>query len=117
MVVVMLLVAAMVFVIARVVPGDPASVMLGSAATPDDVAALRHQLGWNRSLPVQFAIYIQQIASLDLGNSIFLNQPVLHAMAERAELTFWLTLMAIGIAVAIGVPVGVISAVKRGSII
>ncbi|HWK44567.1 MAG TPA: ABC transporter permease [Stellaceae bacterium] len=117
MVVVMLLVAMIVFVIARVIPGDPAGVMLGSAATPDDVAALRHQLGLDRSLPTQFAIYLEQIASLDLGNSIFLNRPVLQAMGERAMLTTLLTLMAVGISVGIGVPVGILSAVKRGSVV
>ena len=59
MVVVMLMVAAIVFVIARVVPGDPAAVMLGSNATPADVAALRTQLGLDRPLPVQFVLYLR----------------------------------------------------------
>lgn len=111
---VMLLVAVIVFVIVRVVPGDPASVMLGSAATPDDVAALRTRLGFDQPLIVQFLIYCKQIASLDLGQSIFLNRPVSQAIAERAELTTLLTLMSAGLAVAIGVPVGIISAVRRG---
>jgi len=117
LVVVMLLVAVIVFIIARVVPGDPAAVMLGSSATPADVAALRAQLGLDQPLPVQFLLYLRQIASFDLGNSLFLNRPVLQALGERAQLTTLLTLMSAGIAVAIGVPVGVISAVKRGSVI
>jgi peptide/nickel transport system permease protein len=117
LVVVMLLVAVIVFIIARVVPGDPAAVMLGSSATPADVAALRAQLGLDQPLPVQFLLYLRQIASFDLGNSLFLNRPVLQALAERAQLTTLLTLMSASIAVLIGVPVGVISAVKRGSVI
>ncbi len=111
---VMLMVAVIVFVIVRVVPGDPASVMLGSAATPDDVAALRTRLGFDQPLLVQFLIYCKQIASFDLGQSIFLNRPVSQAIAERAELTTLLTLMSAGLAIVIGVPVGIISAVRRG---
>jgi len=112
--IVMVLVALIVFVIVRVVPGDPAAVMLGSSATPDDVAALRSRLGLDQPLLVQFLIYLKQIATLDLGQSIFLNRPVSQAIAERAQLTSLLTLMSAALAVLIGVPVGVISAVRRG---
>jgi len=115
MVIVMLMVAAIVFVIARVVPGDPAAVMLGSNATPADVAALRTQLGLDRPLPVQFVLYIRDILSFNLGNSIFLNRPVVDAMLDRAELTSWLTGLSVAIAVLIGVPVGVLAAVRRGT--
>ena len=117
MAVVMLMVAAIVFVIARVVPGDPAAVMLGSNATPADVAALRTQLGLDRPLPVQFVLYIRDILSFNLGNSIFLNRPVVDAMLDRAELTTWLTCMSVTIAVTIGVPVGVLAAVRRGTLL
>ena len=117
MAVVMLMVAAIVFVIARVVPGDPAAVMLGSNATPADVAALRTQLGLDRPLPVQFVLYIRDILSFNLGNSIFLNRPVVDAMLDRAELTTWLTCMSVAIAVTIGVPVGVLAAVRRGTLL
>ncbi|CAO3424080.1 ABC transporter permease [Azospirillum doebereinerae] len=114
MMVVMLIVAAVVFVIARVVPGDPAAVMLGSSATPEDIAALRGRLGLDQPLLGQFLIYLQQIVRLDLGESIFLNRPVAQALAERSELTAMLTLMSVGIAVIIGVPVGILSAAMRG---
>ena len=112
---VMLMVAVIVFVIVRVVPGDPAAVMLGTAATPADIARLRTELGLDRPLAVQFLIYLKQIASLDLGRSLFLNEPVAWALWQRAELTSLLTLLAAGLSVAIGVPVGVVSAVRRGS--
>ena len=117
MLLVMLIVAAVVFVIARVIPGDPAAVMLGSAATPDDVAALRARLGLDEPFLAQFFIYLGQIVTFDLGESIFLNRPVTQALAERAELTTFLTLMSVGIAVSIGVPIGIVSAVKRGQLI
>ena len=112
--IVMVLVALIVFVIVRIVPGDPAAVMLGASATPDDVAALQARLGLDRPLPVQFAIYLKEIATLDLGRSIFLDRPVAQAIAERAQLTGLLTAMAATIAVLIGVPVGILSAVRRG---
>ena len=111
---VMVLVALIVFVIVRIVPGDPAAVMLGASATPADVAALQARLGLDRPLLVQFAIYLREIATLDLGRSIFLDRPVAQAIAERAELTGLLTAMAATLAVAIGVPVGIVSAVRRG---
>jgi peptide/nickel transport system permease protein len=114
MVVVMLVVASLVFIIVRVVPGDPAAVMLGDLATPADVAALRAALGLDRPVHVQFAIFLKQILLGDLGRSIFLDQPVVQAMLDRAELTLLLTLMAVSIAVAISVPVGIVSAVQRG---
>lgn len=114
LVVVMALVAVIVFVIVRIVPGDPAAVMLGSAATPDDVAALRTRLGLDQPLLVQFLIYCRQIASFDLGRSIFLDRPVAQAIAERSQLTALVTAMSAALAVLIGVPVGVLSAVKRG---
>jgi peptide/nickel transport system permease protein len=115
MFVVMFLVATVVFVIARVVPGDPAAVMMGAAATADDIAALRARLGLDQPLPLQYVMFLRDVLSGNLGDSIFLNRPVLQALGERAELTFFLTLMSVSIAVAIGVPIGIVSAVKRGT--
>jgi len=114
MVTVMLIVAALVFVIVRIVPGDPAAMMLGDIATPADVAALRKVLGLDRPLPIQFMIFMERIFVGDLGNSLFFNQPVARVMLDRVELTLLLTGMAVSLAVAIGIPVGVISAVQRG---
>lgn len=114
MVIVMLIVAALVFIIVRIVPGDPVAMMLGDIATPADVAALRTVLGLDRPLPIQFMIFMERIFVGDLGNSIFFNQPVARVMLDRVELTLLLTGMAVSLAVAIGIPVGVISAVQRG---
>src|SRR3954465_5915100 len=115
MLAVMLIVAAIVFVIARVVPGDPAAVMLGSAATPEDVAALRSRLGLDQPLLAHFIIYLRQIVTLDLGQSIFLNQPVAQALAQRAELTATLTLMAAGTPPPLGRPGGRPPRRRRGA--
>lgn len=111
---VMLVVVTLVFIIVRVVPGDPAQVMLGDLATPADVARLRAELGLDGPIPLQYAIYLKQILTGDLGKSIIFNQLVVEAMLDRAELTMLLTLMAVTVAVAIGLPVGIIAAVRRG---
>ena len=115
MLAVMFVVVTIVFVIVRVAPGDPAAVMLGPDATAQDIAALRVRLGLDRPLAVQYLLFLGQLARGDLGESIFLNRPVLSALADRAEPTFFLTLFAIAIASAIAIPVGVLSAYRRGS--
>lgn len=115
MIVVMLLVVTIVFVIVRVTPGDPAAVMLGPEATAQDVADLRTRLGLDRSIPSQYVLYVGQLLRGDLGQSIFLNMPVTSALLERAEPTFFLTLMSLAIASIIALPVGIYAAYRRGS--
>ncbi|WEX90538.1 ABC transporter permease [Sinorhizobium garamanticum] len=117
MIVVMALVVTIVFVIVRVTPGDPAAVMLGPEATQEDIAALRSRLGLDRSLALQYVYYIGQLLQGDLGQSIFLNQPVTSALAQRAEPTFFLTLFSILIASAIALPIGIYAAYRRGSLV
>ena len=117
MVVVMFLVATIVFVIAHVIPGDPAAVMLGPSATAEDIAALRSRLGLDASMPVQYVQFLESVVRLRLGESIFLSRSVIQALAERAPLTLQLTVLAAGLATLIGVPIGVLSAVKRGSLV
>jgi peptide/nickel transport system permease protein len=114
MVVVMLLVAALVFFITRLAPGDPAAVMLGEQATAADIAQLRSTYGLDKPLPVQFALWLGQLSTGNLGQSIFLQRPVTQALWERAEPTLFLTLFSIVIAALIGIPCGIASAVWRG---
>jgi peptide/nickel transport system permease protein len=116
MLAVMFVVVTIVFVIVRVAPGDPAGVMMGPDATPADVAALRARLGLDQPLLVQYVLFLGQLARGDLGDSIFLNQPVLSALAQRAEPTFFLTLFSILIASSIAIPIGILSAYWRGSL-
>jgi peptide/nickel transport system permease protein len=89
--------------------------MLGSDATPQDIADLRARMGLDAPLLVQYGQFVLGIFQGDLGQSIFLNQPVTQALTSRAEPTFFLTLFSILIAVLIALPVGVFSAVKRGT--
>lgn len=112
---VMFIVVTVVFVIVRVTPGDPAAVMLGPDATPADIQALRDRLGLNQPILVQYVLFLGQLLEGDLGQSIFLNKPVLAALAERAEPTLFLTLFAVLIAASIAVPIGILAAYRRGS--
>ncbi|MEP7303769.1 MAG: ABC transporter permease [Caldimonas sp.] len=115
MLVVMAIVAVLVFVLTRAAPGDPIAVLLGDQATADDIARVQKVYGLDRPLPVQFGLWLRQLAHGNLGESIFLQRPVTQALWERAEPTALLSLMAIALAALIGVPCGIVSAVYRGS--
>ncbi len=105
-----LVVATVAFVLIHLAPGDPASVIAGPDASADDVRRIERQLGLDAPLPVQLVRWYARLARGDLGQSIFLRKPVTEAILDRVEPTLLLTLFAIAIAVAIGVPAGVISA-------
>lgn len=112
--IVMFLVATMVFFFTRLAPGDPAALMLGDQATAEDIARLRAVYGLDRPILVQFGLWLKEVASGNLGQSIFLQRPVTQAIAERAEPTFFLALFAVSIAALVGIPAGIVSAVWRG---
>lgn len=111
---VLLIVGVVVFALVHITPGDPAAVMLGDRATPEQVAALRHQLGLDRPLIQQFFDWFGNVLRFNFGDSIFLDMPVSQAIADRFQPTILLTLYALLIQIAIGIPIGVISAVRRG---
>lgn len=104
-----------VFLLLHIVPGDPAEVMLGETATPAAVAQLRHALKLDRPLPEQYANYMMHLAHGDLGTSIRAGEPVVTVIAARLPATVELASAATLVAVATGIPVGVLSAVRRGS--
>jgi peptide/nickel transport system permease protein len=103
-----------VFVAVRLVPGDPAQVMLGTTATAEEIAALRTRLGLDRPVPIQYGTYLLQVAQLDLGDSLRLGTPVIVAVADRVPNTLLLGGVALGIAVLLGFPMGLTAAVKAG---
>jgi peptide/nickel transport system permease protein len=105
-----LVVATVSFVLIHLAPGDPASVIAGPDATAEDVQRIQRQLGLDTPLPVQLVRWYGRLLQGDLGQSIFLRKPVTEAILDRVEPTLLLTLVAIGIAVVIGVPAGVLSA-------
>lgn len=115
MLIVIFIVLTLVFIIARLAPGDPATLILGPDATPDEANALREQMGLNRSIFVQYFAFLGQILRGDLGTSIFFQQPVLEVLAARAEPTILLTSMALIIAILVALPIGIYGAQTRGS--
>jgi peptide/nickel transport system permease protein len=112
---VLLIVGIVVFALVHLTPGDPAAVMAGDSATPEQVNQLRDQLGLNDPLPVQFYDWFTGVLRFNFGDSIFLGMPVSHALWQRAQPTGLLTLYALIIQIVIGVPAGVIAAVRRNS--
>ncbi|TQF84186.1 ABC transporter permease [Elioraea sp. Yellowstone] len=112
---VMLVVAFVVFSMLILSPGDPAAVIAGDQATPEDVERIRAALGLDRPFFVQFAEFLWRLLHFDLGTSIFTNLPVSHMIAQRIEPTVALMVFTIVLSVAIAVPLGVIAAWKAGS--
>ena len=101
----------------RAIPGDPAQILLGQAATPGQVADVRERLGLDEPLPIQYLVFIKGALTGDLGDSLVVGQPVTAVLLERFPATLELTLAALLFAVAIGVPVGVIAAVRQYSLV
>jgi ABC-type dipeptide/oligopeptide/nickel transport system permease component len=114
--VVLLAVATLVsFLLVRIIPGDPAEVMLGDRATPEAVRLLRESLGLDRPLLVQYGLYLQRLAHGDLGMSIRAGRPVATIIAERLPATVELATVAAGLAVVVGLPLGVLAGARRSS--
>ena len=111
----MAVVVTIVFFLIHLIPGDPVSVMLGPDATPAQIQGTRQALGLDRPLHEQLYTFYARVLRGDLGHSYFLDRPVTTALAERAEPTIVLTLCALFVAVAIGVPSGIVAAAHRGS--
>ena len=112
---VMAVVVTVVFLLIHLIPGDPVSVMLGPDASPAQIEATRRALGLDRPLHEQLFRFYSRVVRGDLGQSYFLDRPVLTAIVERAEPTLVLTFSALLVAVAIGVPAGIVAAAHRGS--
>src|SRR5579864_1046095 len=105
----------MVFAISHVVPSDPARVMAGENAPAEQVEALRHKYGLDLPLPQQFVRYAADVATGNMGTSLFTQRPVAEDLWSRLPATMELALYAIVIAVIVGVPLGVVAALRRNS--
>jgi peptide/nickel transport system permease protein len=103
----------LVFFLMRVLPGDPAAAMLGTNATPQGVADLREQLGLDKPLTQQFVDYVVGLARLDLGRSLAVRTPVTTLLSQAIVPTLLLTLCGTLVSVIIGVPLGLLAALKR----
>ncbi len=110
----LLVVGVVVFFIIHAVPGDVTSALLGQDATPDQIQAMRERLNLDRPLPAQFGSWFVGLLGGDLGQSIYMRIPVAQAIAQRLEPTGMLALCSILIAVALGVGLGTLAAVRHG---
>jgi len=113
---VMAVVVTVVFLLIHLIPGDPVSVMLGPDASPAQIEATRRSLGLDQPVHTQLLGFFGRILRGDLGQSYFLDRPVVTAIVERAEPTLMLMACALLVAVVIGVPSGVVAAAHRGSL-
>jgi peptide/nickel transport system permease protein len=110
------LVAVIAFGLVRMTPGDPAAVVAGPDATPEQVARIRTAMGLDRSLPVQFVDWTERVfLHGDLGDSLVLGQPVMKVILQRAQPTLLLALMGAFFTMLLGVPTGIFAAVRHNS--
>ena len=105
-----------IFVLVRLLPGDPASAILGDRARDADVTRINAELGLDKPLPVQFMVFVKDVATGHLGDSIHLKVSVAQLIAERLPVTLMLTAFAGVIALALSVPLAFLAAVRRGAV-
>jgi peptide/nickel transport system permease protein len=116
-IIVIFLVTIISFLLLQIIPGDPVLQILGAKATPAQQAALRHELGLDLPLIVQYGHWIGGVFHGDLGKSLIFHEDVGRLMAQRLPITIYLTFWALLISTVCGILAGVVSAVKRGSFI
>jgi peptide/nickel transport system permease protein len=109
------LVSVAVFALIHLTPGDPARIILGEEATPETVAALRHELFLDRPLVEQYVSWISRVVRGDLGRSVRTHQPVREAIGERLPATLELGLTALAWSLLLAIPLGTVAALRRGS--
>src|SRR5579864_3947369 len=114
-IVVLFLVSVVAFALV-LLSGDPAAIMLPVSATDQDRAALRHQLGLDQPVGVQYVTFVGHLAQGDLGRSIKFNQPVLPLILSKLPLTLALALTACALAVIVGIPLGILSGVRSNGV-
>jgi peptide/nickel transport system permease protein len=114
---VLLGVSIIVFFMVRAIPGDPAQTLLGQQATDEQVQQLRAHMGLDKPVIIQYAVFLRDAVTGDLGDSIVTGRPVITELLVRFPATLELTAFAMFIAIAVGVPVGVISAVRQYSLL
>jgi peptide/nickel transport system permease protein len=110
-------VIAVVFILTNIVPGDPARIIVGKTGDPETIQRIREELGLNRPLWEQFTDFFKGLLTFDLGRSFRNNRPVTQVLMERLPLTAKLAVSSTALAVVTGVWLGVVSAVKKGTML
>ncbi|MGF1665318.1 MAG: ABC transporter permease [Acidimicrobiia bacterium] len=112
---VLLGIVVVVFLLMRAIPGDPCRALLGERATQEACDRFNEANGLNESIPVQLGIYLRNLASGDLGESIRFSRPVSQILIERLPMTIELSVTALVIAVAVGIPLGLLAAMRHNT--
>jgi len=113
----LLAVLTVVFFFVRIAPGDPAFIILGDQASQEALASVRHQLGLDQPIPVQYVVFLGQVLQGDLGTSLVTNRSVWGEVVKVLPYTIELTLTALAIGIVLGLPLGVIAARARNGAI
>ncbi len=116
MIPILLIVSTIIFVITRMIPGDPAMTMLGPQASADAVADLKTELGLDKNIGIQYLMYLKNVVRGDFGTSYAYSEPVTKLILEKFPNTLLLSVFALFLASLVGIPVGVISATKQYSL-
>jgi peptide/nickel transport system permease protein len=111
----LIIASLLVFAFIHLIPGDPASVMLGDMADAEDIAALRTALGLDRPMWEQYLLWVSHVLRGDLGTSIYFQEPVLRVIGEGAETSAFLALFTMILIIAIGIPAGIVAASFHGT--
>lgn len=117
MIPVLLIVGTVVFTLVHLTPGDPAAVILGPEASGEQVEELRDRLGLNDPFYEQYLRWLAGVVRLDFGESLFIGEPVTQALIDRAQPTLTLTFYALALQIIIGIPAGLMAAVRHNSIL
>ena len=112
---VLFVVSLAIFLLIHLVPGDPAAAILGEEASPEQIAALRETLGFNDPLPLQYLHWVSGLFRGDWGTSFFMEGTMLEIIGSHVIPTLQQTLVAVGFATLVGVPLGMIAAIRHGS--
>jgi peptide/nickel transport system permease protein len=112
---VLLLVSVVIFSLIHLTPGDPATVMLGAEASLEDIQRVRQELGLDQPLYLQYLHWLGRVLRGDLGHSIRTHQPVAEAILQRLPVTIEVALAALTVSLAIALPTGMVSALRRDS--
>ena len=110
---VLIIVAVIAFLVTRLMPGDPVLLILGDFATAEEIDRLTKQLGFDQPIYIQFFLWLQHLLQGDFGQSLFLHMPVTKAILSRIEPTVLLAIVGQTLGILIGIPLGVIAAVKH----
>jgi len=110
-----LLASVLIFSLMHLMPGDPAAVMLGDTASPEQVQELQVAMGFDKPIYVQFSRWFTGVLQGDFGHSIFFHKPVLQVIRDRAEVSLFIAVLSMALIIITGIPIGVISAVWYNS--